>query len=36
VPERRTTKDELPISTRTARQVSKTLHHYDTGWSHRI
>jgi hypothetical protein len=36
VPERRTTKDEPPITTRTARQISKTLHHYDTGWVHRL
>jgi hypothetical protein len=36
VPTRRTTKDEPALTTRTAQQVSKTLHHYDTGWAHRI
>jgi hypothetical protein len=36
VPQRKTTKAEPPISTRTARQISRTLHHYDTGWSRRL
>jgi hypothetical protein len=36
VPQRRTTKEEPPLTGRTAKQVSATLHHYDTGWSRRI
>jgi hypothetical protein len=36
VPERKTTNAEPPTTERTARQVSATLHHYDTGWSRRI
>jgi hypothetical protein len=36
VPTRRSTKDEPPLTTRTAQQVSRTLHHYDTGWSRRL
>jgi hypothetical protein len=32
-PERQTTLDPAPRTERTARQVSDTLHHYDTGWA---
>jgi hypothetical protein len=36
VPVRRSTKDEPPLTTLTPRQVSATLHHFDTGWSKRL
>jgi hypothetical protein len=36
VPTRRSDKDEPPITTRTAKQISATLHHYDVGWTRRM